>query len=132
MICRAARRLSESSSDGESCKIDSPLTIRVPPSLSNQIASAVDYLHRHQVTHRDLKPENILLMTLDQVTVCKVTDFGLAKLASTMSSMTTFCGTPLFVAPEVIVAQGNSSYTSAVDLWALGVLLYLCLGALLR
>ena len=97
-----------------------------------QIASAVDYLHRNRVTHRNLKPENILLMTLDKVTVCKVTDFGLAKLASTMSSMTTFCGTPLFVAPEVIVAQGNASYTSAVDLWALGVLLYLCLGALRR
>ena len=88
----------------------------------------MDYLHRNLVTHRDLKPENILMMTLDRETVCKVTDFGLAKLASTMSSMTTFCGTPLFVAPEVIVAQGNVSYTSAVDLWSLGVLLYLCLG----
>jgi len=92
-----------------------------------QIASAVDYLHQQQVTHRDLKPENILLMTNDREAVCKVTDFGLAKLASTMSSMTTFCGTPLFVAPEVIRAQGGVSYTSAVDLWSLGVLLYLCL-----
>lgn len=92
-----------------------------------QIVSAVDYLHSNHVTHRDLKPENILMVSSEKETLCKVTDFGLAKLATTMSSMTTFCGTPLFVAPEVILAQGSASYTSAVDLWSLGVLLYFCL-----
>lgn len=95
-----------------------------------QVALAVNYLHENGITHRDLKPENILLASDDDETIVKVSDFGLSKLVDSQNMMKTFCGTPMYVAPEILLTGGRGSYTSQVDVWSLGVILYCCLSGL--
>lgn len=92
-----------------------------------QVILAVNYLHKQGITHRDLKPENILLASNTDITLAKVSDFGMSKLVDAKSMMMTFCGTPMYVAPEILAILGRSSYTSQVDVWSLGVILYACL-----
>jgi serum/glucocorticoid-regulated kinase 2 len=76
-------------------------------------------LHGFNVIYRDLKPENILLDYSGHIALC---DFGLCKLDMKDEDRTnTFCGTPEYLAPELLLGQG---YTKAVDWWTLGVLLY--------
>ncbi|KAI9745466.1 MAG: hypothetical protein M1818_001000 [Claussenomyces sp. TS43310] len=90
-----------------------------------QLFQAVKYLHDRGIVHRDIKPENILLTDKDlQV---KVADFGLAKIIGEESFTTTLCGTPSYVAPEILEDSRNRRYTRAVDIWSLGVVLYICL-----
>ena len=89
------------------------------------VTSAIQYLHNIGIVHRDLKPENLIYLSPDMDSPIKITDFGLAKFRSTKldsSSMTTACGTPGYVAPEVLK---NEPYSKAVDLWSLGVILYI-------
>ncbi|XP_015432601.1 PREDICTED: ovarian-specific serine/threonine-protein kinase Lok [Dufourea novaeangliae] len=92
-----------------------------------QVVLAVSYLHDSGITHRDLKPENILLASDTDVTLAKVSDFGLSKLVDAQTMMKTFCGTPMYVAPEILCNIGRGSYTNQVDVWSLGVILYACL-----
>lgn len=92
-----------------------------------QMVCAVKYLHDHNITHRDLKPDNILLESTDDETVICISDFGLSKLVHNESVMRTLCGTPLYVAPEVLITEGRGSYDRKVDIWSLGVVLYTCL-----
>lgn len=89
-----------------------------------KIAEALKYCHDMGIVHRDLKPENLLYDSPNDDAKIKIADFGLAKLLSDESMMTTACGTPGYVAPEIL--HGNS-YTSAVDLWSLGVIAYILL-----
>lgn len=96
-----------------------------------QICHAIKYLHDRKVTHRDLKPDNILLATKDDETLVKVSDFGLSKLVQNNSVMRTLCGTPLYVAPEVLLTNGRGEYTQKVDVWSLGVVLFTCLSGTL-
>ncbi|CAJ0762636.1 22891_t:CDS:2 [Entrophospora sp. SA101] len=84
-----------------------------------ELLCALECLHDFNVVYRDLKPENILLDYSGHIALC---DFGLCKLNMTESETTnTFCGTPEYLAPELLVGQG---YTKTVDWWTLGVLLY--------
>ncbi|KAM4687637.1 serine/threonine-protein kinase Sgk3 [Discoglossus pictus] len=84
-----------------------------------EIASALGYLHSIQTIYRDLKPENILLDSQGHIVL---TDFGLCKEGVSNSDKTlTFCGTPEYLAPEVIMKQ---PYDNTVDWWCLGSVLY--------
>ena len=79
---------------------------------------AIGYLHMKNIIHRDLKLENILL---DQEGYIKVIDYGLAKMISGDQEATSFCGTPEYLAPEMVDQSGHDK---AVDWWAVGVLIY--------
>ncbi|KYN17642.1 Serine/threonine-protein kinase Chk2 [Trachymyrmex cornetzi] len=92
-----------------------------------QVVHAIYYLHRKGITHRDLKPENILLKDNSENPLVKVSDFGMSKFVDAQTMMRTFCGTPMYVAPEILATNGRSSYTSQVDVWSLGVILYVSL-----
>ncbi|ORZ25816.1 kinase-like domain-containing protein [Absidia repens] len=81
-----------------------------------EVILALEYLHANEIIYRDLKPENILLDGKGHV---KLTDFGFAKRVPTYTY--TVCGTPDYLAPEMIRSKG---YTRAVDWWSLGVLIY--------
>ena len=77
-------------------------------------------MHKNNILYRDLKPENILL---DEIGHIKLTDFGLSKIMNNIEKDKTYtvCGTPIYVAPEVLMGKG---YNKLVDWWSLGVLLY--------
>jgi len=89
-----------------------------------QVARACEYMHQRGVVHRDLKPENLVYLDKDSTQIC-VTDFGLSKCVQTESTlMKTACGTPNYVAPEVLEGL---RYNSQVDMWSVGVILYILL-----
>ncbi|XP_073904884.1 RAC-gamma serine/threonine-protein kinase isoform X2 [Castor canadensis] len=84
-----------------------------------EIVSALDYLHSGKIVYRDLKLENLML---DKDGHIKITDFGLCKEGITdAATMKTFCGTPEYLAPEVLE---DNDYGRAVDWWGLGVVMY--------
>ncbi|NP_001132493.2 CBL-interacting protein kinase 10 [Zea mays] len=94
-----------------------------------QLISAVDFCHTRQVYHRDLKPENLLL---DGSHNLKISDFGLSALPNCKRKdglLHTICGTPAYVAPEVISQKGYDG--AKADIWACGVILYVLLAGYL-
>ncbi|BBM96818.1 hypothetical protein MPTK1_1g00950 [Marchantia polymorpha subsp. ruderalis] len=94
----------------------------------NQVLNGVAYLHSIGIVHRDLKLENILLKSKDDDSVVKIADFGLSKIFVGAAILSTICGSPQYVAPEVLeVGQKRSSYTPSADLWSVGVILYILL-----
>ncbi|CAI4216532.1 unnamed protein product [Parascedosporium putredinis] len=90
-----------------------------------QLFNGIKYLHDRNIVHRDIKPENILMV--DKELHVKLADFGLAKIIGEESFTTTLCGTPSYVAPEILADARQRKYTKAVDVWSLGVVLYICL-----
>ncbi|KAL7003901.1 Calcium/calmodulin-dependent protein kinase type I [Cystobasidiomycetes sp. EMM_F5] len=96
--------------------------------LVNIICGAVAYLHEQGIVHRDLKPENLLFRTQDENADLMIADFGLSRVVNddAMSLLTTTCGTPGYMAPEVFRKTGHGK---PVDVWAIGVIAYfLCAG----
>lgn len=83
-----------------------------------EITSAIAHLHSVGIVYRDLKPENILLDSEGHICI---TDFGLSKEVQPDERTGTFCGTPEYLAPEVLKGQGHGM---AVDWWSLGTLIY--------
>lgn len=88
-----------------------------------QVLQAVSYLHQNGIVHRDLKPENILYYSPDESSKIMISDFGLSKMVDN-DIMSTACGTPGYVAPEVLAQK---PYSKAVDCWSIGVITYILL-----
>lgn len=90
--------------------------------LVSDLASALAHLHSLRVVHRDIKPENLLVGVRGAL---KLADFGLAtELPRDGSLLSTVCGTPTYVAPEILAETG---YALEVDVWAMGVITYILL-----
>ena len=85
--------------------------------IFRQIVEAISYLHKKSIAHRDLKLENIIFTSKEQV---KIIDFGFSIQSN--SKLRTFCGTPTYMAPELV--RKSEYWGHKVDVWALGVLLY--------
>lgn len=86
------------------------------------LLKAVDHLHRLGICHRDIKPANIMFDSFDDLSTLKLIDFGLSTEFSSYSLK--FCGTILFMSPERLMKH---SYTSEIDVWSIGIILYMLL-----
>lgn len=91
--------------------------------LIRQVLEAVDFMHTQGVVHRDLKPENLLYYSQEEDSKIMISDFGLSKMEDS-GIMATACGTPGYVAPEVLAQK---PYGKAVDVWSIGVISYILL-----
>nr|CAG8587692.1 11466_t:CDS:2 [Entrophospora candida] len=90
--------------------------------LLKQLLEGVQYLHDLDIVHRDLKPENLLFKDKSDEADIMITDFGLSKiLKSEDDVLLTACGTPGYIAPEVLLQAG---YGKPVDIWSIGVIMY--------
>ncbi len=87
--------------------------------IFRQIFEAMNYLHQKDISHRDIKLENILIKSNYEV---KIIDFGFGLYNPEYKIQNLFCGTPKYIAPEII--EGKGYYGEKVDLWSLGVLIY--------
>jgi serum/glucocorticoid-regulated kinase 2 len=83
-----------------------------------QIALALEYLHKKGIVYRDLKPENILM---DDKGYLRLADFGMAKKLKEEEKAMSFCGTPEYLAPEIITMEGHDKNS---DWWSFGILLF--------
>ncbi|KAF8843053.1 Pkinase-domain-containing protein [Paxillus ammoniavirescens] len=92
--------------------------------ITRQLCEALAYIHEKGIAHRDLKPENVLL-TSDNPPVVKVADFGLAKVVDSYTFLKTMCGTPSYLAPEVVMqTDQQQGYSHLVDSWSVGVIVF--------
>ncbi|RHY13040.1 hypothetical protein DYB25_008499, partial [Aphanomyces astaci] len=91
--------------------------------LVRLVLQAIKHCHDHDIVHRDLKPENIFLASASDNTSVKIGDFGYAVVAAE-STLTTACGTPSYVAPEILL---HEPYGKPVDVWSVGVITYILL-----
>ena len=90
-----------------------------------EVLEALAYLHKRGIMHRDIKPENIMLTfdgAKESVVAVKLIDFGLSVMLSPSRRSKDACGTPAYVAPEIVSKQG---YTQQGDMWSLGVVTYM-------
>jgi len=87
------------------------------------VIDCIKYCHSLGIVHRDLKPENLLYTSKNADSILKISDFGLARFFDS-TLMKTSCGTPGYVAPEILIGTG---YSSSVDCWSLGIIIYIML-----
>ena len=99
-------------------------TERRAAELIYQLAKGLKYLHKYGIIHRDLKPDNIMLTEASDKGNIKIMDFGLSKILGKKEKSTDGFGTLTFVSPEVLIRK---PYNKEVDIWSLGVILYLML-----
>ncbi len=100
-------------------------TEKMGQEVTHKLLGALKFMHDQGIAHRDLKPENMLMTTKAEDADVKITDFGLSKLYDDQSAlMKTPCGTPGYIAPEVLHMKG---YNQQCDVWSLGVIVYILL-----
>ena len=92
--------------------------------IMSKLFSAVEYLHHQQICHRDIKPENVMFGKENDLNSIKLIDFGLSAQHFDNISTNDYCGTFLYMAPEQIEKK---SYSQTVDVWALGIILFMLL-----
>ncbi|KAJ3272816.1 hypothetical protein HDV01_005244 [Terramyces sp. JEL0728] len=92
--------------------------------IVSQILSALNYLHDMDIVHRDLKPENLLFRTDAEDAELLLADFGLSRVVHQNEFLKTSCGTPHYVAPEILKESGHGK---PVDMWSVGVISYVLL-----
>jgi len=99
--------------------------------LIGQILEAVKHMHERDIVHRDLKLENILLSHDADDADVKLIDFGLARFKTEGQTLRTICGSPLYIAPEILELETSPNedefYTRACDMWSVGVILFVLL-----
>lgn len=93
------------------------------------VLEALHYMHERRVAHRDLKPENLLLKDPKGLLPVKLADFGFAKSVEKKNGCRTLCGTPGYLAPEIL--ERFPAYDVKCDVWSVGVILFLLLGGYL-
>lgn len=86
-----------------------------------EITRGLKYLNDHNIIHRDLKPQNILMTSVDEDAHAKIADFGFARKLEGLDLAQTICGSPLYMAPEILAFQ---PYDQKADLWSVGAILY--------
>ncbi|KAH8233354.1 hypothetical protein KR026_007236 [Drosophila bipectinata] len=102
-------------------KHDTGLSEELARKYFRQILRAITYCHQLHVVHRDLKPENVVFF--EKLGLVKLTDFGFSNKFSPGQKLETFCGSLAYSAPEILL--GDSYDAPAVDIWSLGVILYM-------
>ena len=92
--------------------------------ILRNILSAIEYLHSKQICHRDLKPENIMLSRENDLNSIKIVDFGLSTSNLNKLINNDYCGTYIYMAPELIEKK---LYFISVDMWSIGILMFMLL-----
>jgi serine/threonine protein kinase len=95
------------------------LTEQVAKFIFKQIILTLQYIHDHNIVHRDIKLDNILIDLDNNIKIC---DFGVSKEIKNNESMLEQCGTPAYIAPEILLNRGYEGF--GVDIWSAGVVLY--------
>ena len=85
----------------------------------NQLNEGIKYLRNNNIFHRDIKPKNILLK--NNYKILKIADFGLSREITSNTMIETVCGSPLYMAPEIM---NKKAYNNQTDLWSIGLILY--------
>jgi len=91
--------------------------------IIKKVVQAAAYLHKNGIVHRDFKPENLLFTSEEEDAELKIADFGFARYIGE-GFLKTPCGSPAYVAPEIVKEQ---NYNKSVDMWSIGVILYILL-----
>jgi serine/threonine protein kinase len=115
-----------------------PPTDAILHRLTNELASALQHCHELGIVHRDIKPDNIVMNSAASDAPLKLVDFGMCQVLSKGQTLVQYCGTPDFMAPEVLENKviemrdrrtGDSEYSIGADMWSFGVTVYiLCTG----
>lgn len=94
--------------------------------IMRQLSSVLAYIHKQNIVHRDIKPANILIHGTGSIelSAIKLADFGFARHLPSQDMAATFCGSPLYMAPEVLT---GATYDTMVDMWGAGIVAYQCL-----